>query len=1034
MLVGTLRYMSPEQSQGLPAEAPSDIFSLGLVLSEMITGRHPFHAESSIGVLHRIQSGEPAAAGAGAEIDDLILQMLQKDAAARPTASDIAARLASVDTHTRAMAYISRHVRDQPVEQDVSSSSGDSATNWRTSFVGRDAERASLRQHLEQAVAGQGTLILIGGEPGVGKTRLVLETLADARRLGCLTLAGHCYETAGTPPFIAFVELVERMARRMPTSVFRDILGDAAPEIARLVPELRRTFPDIGPPLDLPPEQQRRYLFNGVLDFVERCCRLKPLAVLLDDLHWADEPTLLLLEHLSQRLSQWPVLMLGTYRDVELDATRPFAATLETLTRQRLAHRLAVKRLPHDAVEAMLGALGGVTPPPTLVSAVYEETEGNPFFVEEVFHHLKDEGKLFDSRGRWRANLRLDEIDVPEGVRLVIGRRLKRLHETTQQTLTRAALVGRSFDLKLLEAVTDEREDALLAALEEAEAAHVIRVQSGRAIRWGFAHELIRQTLVSSIALPRRQRLHLQIAEAMERLYASSLAQHAGDLAHHFYQAGAGADSDRAIRYLTMAANTSIDASAFEEALLYLEQATAIAADGDEQRMAELHEKTGTALRSLGRGVEAMKEWNAALAIYERMESAEPAARTCHEIGNQLLWLNRWQESANSCARGLKALGNLETASASRLLALNGVIVGSSSDYAAGQTMLEDAVQIAERLGDRRLLGQVLSRRATLCNQFGEFRQSVDLGRRAADALRHAGDHWELADVLGFLELNRNYVGHLDEGAACDEELRPLAVRLGHHSALACADWASLPRDLMRTGDLETFDAAAQQKLDAWQRAGLPVFFSHLFVGAARFWKGQWRESAESFERAAAVGFYPSWFDIVWGWLFTAKAYATDDDALDLFNAKRSALPQLGKPASSGSCHFPQQAVEALAILGEKRQAHALYPVLLQLLPTRITGLTVGLLTTSAGIAAACGEDWAAAERHFEAALREAHALPYQIAQPEARRWFAWMLAERQAPGDRQRAQTLLGEATEMYRRIGMPKHIEIAERIRERL
>src|SRR5262249_51664363 len=158
------------------------------------------------------------------------------------------------------------------------------------------------------------------------------------------------YETAGTPPFIAFVELVERMARTMPTQVFRSVLSDAAPEIAKLVPELRRTFPDIGQPLELPPEQQRRFLFNCVVEFIERSCRLKPLAVLLDDLHWADETTLLLLQHLAQRLAQLPMLVLGTYRDVELDSDRPFAATLEILTRQRLAHRLGLKRLPHEAV------------------------------------------------------------------------------------------------------------------------------------------------------------------------------------------------------------------------------------------------------------------------------------------------------------------------------------------------------------------------------------------------------------------------------------------------------------------------------------------------------------------------------------------------------------------------------------------------------------------------------------------------------------------------------------------------------------
>jgi serine/threonine protein kinase/tetratricopeptide (TPR) repeat protein len=1034
-LIGTLRYMSPEQSRGLSVGAPSDVFSLGLVFFEMITGRHPFHAESSIGVLHSIQSSAPSAAGAGPEIDDLIQQMLQKDAATRPSAGEVAERLTGLATRTEAMAYVVQQVREPSLDHETSAATAnDSGRSGRTSFVGRDAERASLGRHVEQAHMGHGTLVLISGEPGVGKTRLVGQILADARARGWLSLSGHCYETAGTPPFIPFVELVERVGRAMPAAMFREVLGDAAPEIARLTPELRRTFSDIGQSLDLPPEQQRRYLFNCVVEFIERCCRLKPLVVLLDDLHWADEPTLRLLEHLAQRLPQLPMIVLGTYRDVELDADRPFAAALETLTRQRLAHRLPLKGLSEESVDAMLRALGGTAPPPPLVAAVYRETEGNPFFVEEVFHHLHDEDQLFDQKGRWRTNLRMDELNVPESVRLVIGRRLKRLQETTQHILTRAALVGRSFDLSLLTAVTDERDETLLTALEEAETAHVVRLESGRHIRWVFVHELIRQSLVARLALPRRQRLHLHTATALEHLYASSLDSHAGDLAHHFYQAGAIADPGRTIQYLSLAADQALHTSAFEEALADLERALTLSDGVDARLTADLQEKKAIALRSLGRSEDATKAWGIALAHHKQLGHIDGIARTCYEIGNQQWWLNRWRESEATCMAGLDAVVSAETANACRLLALSGYVVGANNDYSAGTRMLDDAERAAARLGDRRLLGQVLSRRAQLCNMYGEFRQAADIGERAADALREVGDLWELADALGFLELNLNYVDRLKDGVSCDEELRPLALRLGHYTALTCADWATLPRNLMQTGDLDAFDAAARQKLDMWQRAGVPLFPSHLFVAAAQFWRGQWHESVASFERAAAVGFYPSWVDMIWGWLFLAKAYVKDDGALALLDSKRSLLPSLGTPASSGSCHLPQLAVEGLAMLGQAREAYGLYPVLLQLMPMRATGFAVGLLATSAGIAAACGGEWAAAERHFETAVRQAQEMPHKIAQPETRRWYAWMLSTRGAPGDRDRARRLLGEAVDMYRAIGMPGHVEIAGRIRERL
>ena len=325
----------------------------------------------------------------------------------------------------------------------------DSATTGarRTPYVGRESERAELRRLIEAAVAGQGALVLVGGEPGVGKTRLAEEALAEARDRGCLALTGRCYEMEGTPPFIPWVEIVERSARINPAAAFREVLGDAAPEVAQLVPELRRLFPDIPQPIELPPDQQRRYLFNGFLKFVERGARVTPHMMLLDDLHWADESTLLLLQHFAQRLSQIPLLIVGTYRDVDLAIQRPFAEMLETLTRHRLAHKLALDRLGERGVAEMLKALSGQDPPTPLVNAVYAETEGNPFFTEEVFHYLAEEGRILDEHGRWRDDLRVENLEVPEGVRLVIGRRLQRLSDEARRVLTGAAIVGRSFDM-----------------------------------------------------------------------------------------------------------------------------------------------------------------------------------------------------------------------------------------------------------------------------------------------------------------------------------------------------------------------------------------------------------------------------------------------------------------------------------------------------------------------------------------------------------------------------------------------------------
>jgi len=438
-VAGTPYAMAPEQVRGDSSDARTDIWAFGILLYEMVSGAKPFIAATIPDLFSSILRDTPGPLPNTVPVPfrALIERCLEKDPERRvQRAEEVRAGLDAIQAST--------------FDGELGKTFPFTLVSGRTRFVGREPERAELHRKLERAAGGYGGLVLVAGEPGIGKTRLVEETLSHARQRGFLTLTGCCYETAGMPPYIPYVEILEQWARAVPARALQETLGDAAPEVAKLMPEVRRLFPDTPPSLELPPEQQRRYLFNRFLEFMERGCAARPLVLVLDDLQWADEPTLLLLQHMAPRLPQIPMLLLGTYRDVELDVERPFAATLELLTRQRLAHRMVLKRLAEDDVREMLGALSGQAPPNALVRIINEETEGNPFFMEEVFHHLAEEGKLFDQHGRWRADLRIDTVDVPESVRLVIGRRLGRLSEEGRQVLTRAALVGRCVDLALL--------------------------------------------------------------------------------------------------------------------------------------------------------------------------------------------------------------------------------------------------------------------------------------------------------------------------------------------------------------------------------------------------------------------------------------------------------------------------------------------------------------------------------------------------------------------------------------------------------
>jgi class 3 adenylate cyclase/tetratricopeptide (TPR) repeat protein len=902
----------------------------------------------------------------------------------------------------------------------------------RTPFVGREAERAELRRCLDQVARGQGGLVMIGGEPGVGKTRLAEELMAEARQRGMIALIGHCYEMEGAPPYIPYVEILEAAARMFPPEAFREILGDSAPEVAKLMPELRRLFPDIPASPELPPEQERRYLFNGMREFVARTGRNQPAVYVLDDLHWATEASMLLLQHIAQQLHEMPVLILGTYRDVELDVSRPLARALEELTRQRLAHRLPVKRLPEEGVSAMLRALSDQEPPKPLVDTIYSETEGNPFFVEEVFQHLAEEGKLFDAQGRWRSDLEVSELDVPEGVRLVVGRRLERVSDECRHALTTAAVVGRRFSFQLLEALGDVDADSLLDAIDEAERTQLITaLEDGPEARFTFAHELIRQTLVSGLSLPRRQRMHLRVADAIEGTYARALEEHAADLAHHLHQAGAAADPAKTVRYLSMAGERALAAAAYEDALRFYENALSLQPADDRKGRADVQFKRGLALRSLGRWDEALADWREALATYEELGDTEAVGRISSHITGQLLAGARYPEALEISRRGLIALGERVSANRCRLLVFGGWTLGGGGNYQAGETMISQALSMAEELGDRQLLGLVLAAKTAVHMWYLRPGEEVDSGLRAVELLRSAGDLWALADALWITQWVLMFLGRFDEAAELAKEGEPLALRLGYHVAVMSFRRGSSYGEFMLSGDLDRWEQFWREDLERCRSVLMPwISGSYASLGFAHFCKGRLQEGLESFQEAARLEPPGVFAGVAGAALFLGNAYIGDRDAaLSMLEQKRSALPRPGRANTWSAWMMLLLVIEGLAVLEERDEAAKLYPLALEATGTgALTVFQLGPPHKYAGIAAACGGQWEKAEEHYREALRLVHELPVVIAQPEVRRWYARMLLDRDDPGDRDKAFRLLTEAIAMYRRIGMPKHVEMAE------
>jgi len=402
-----------------------------------------------------------------------------------------------------------------------------------TAFVNRQQETTVLRGLVDRAHHGHGAVVLLGGSMGVGKTRLATEVAAYAADQGFLALSGHCYEREEPCPYLPFAEILETALSQAPSlQEFRQWLGDSAAELALILPRLRRLFPDILPPPELAPHQLRRFLFQSLTECLTRASRQTPLFLILDDLQWADEATLALVHYLATRVGHMPVIIVGTYRDDTLDMSPTLGRTLEELLRSGL-RPLKLQGLSEEAVGQMLQHLSHRQPPPPLVRVIFAQTHGNPFLVEELYHHLVAEGKMFDAAGALRVEVSVAESGVPDTVRLVLERRLGRLGDEVRTVLTAAAALGSNFRFDLLQALQDRTTpDDLLIALEQAQRLGLlVSGADGQEASFAFAHDLMRQTLLANMSVPRRRLLHVRADEALTQGHTARESQHAVTIA-----------------------------------------------------------------------------------------------------------------------------------------------------------------------------------------------------------------------------------------------------------------------------------------------------------------------------------------------------------------------------------------------------------------------------------------------------------------------------------------------------------------------
>jgi len=447
---------------------------------------------------------------------------------------------------------------------------------YRNIFVGRQVELSALTDTFDIAVVGKGSLVMVAGEPGIGKTALCEQLSTYVISKGGKTLWGHCYEEGSLSlPYLAFIEAIRSYILDRETDDLKKDLGSGASDVARIVPEIREKL-NIEPRESQNPEEDRYRLLQAVSSFLTNVAAVKPMCVILEDLHDADKGTLEMLSYVSRNVGNTRLLMVGTYRDVEVDRSHPLSAALAELRRISPFGRVLLRGLTIDEIRRMISEITREEIPVSVAETLHRQTEGNPLFLQEVVRYLVEEDLLMRREGRWRpAGDTTLEMSIPEGLRDVIGKRLTLLSNECNQLLSTAAVIGREFRLELLQKVAGISDDELINGLEEARRAAVVEERSGpgAVVTYRFAHAFFRQTLYEEMIAPRRIRLHRQVARALEEIYASRLPEHAAELAEHFSHSSDSSDLKKAVDYGEMAAERATDVFAYGEAVRLMQQA-----------------------------------------------------------------------------------------------------------------------------------------------------------------------------------------------------------------------------------------------------------------------------------------------------------------------------------------------------------------------------------------------------------------------------------------------------------------------------
>lgn len=792
-LVGTVFYLAPELAMGQPYDGRADLYALGVLLYELTTHRLPFDGDDPLAVISQhlhapvvppraIKPDLPPA------LDGLIVELLAKKPEDRPaTAGAVKARLDQI--------RLSPLPGEPEGEDDAHLSLLDRIVRGR--LIGREREMADAAGAWRRARDGESQVLLVSGEPGIGKSRLARELTALAEVSGGRVFTGECYAEGGAP-YAPIAQMIQ--ASLVATEYKLSLSSLALNDLLTLAPAVRERFPEARPNPTLDPQAEQQRLFESMVEWALSVSARNPGLLLVEDAHWADNATLGLLRHLARRSRslRLRLLIVLTYRETELDEQHALNDLLTDLNRDRLTKRIKLGRLSREQTGAMLGVMFEAAAMPDFLNGIYRETEGNPFFIEEVCKALVEEGQLVFGEGGWqRPNMA--DIQVPQSIRLAIQARVSKLPQAAQDALRLAAAFGREFDFDLLQRATELPEDQLIESLEQAVRAQLVseapeRKRTG-VERFAFVHALIPAALRDGVSGLRRHRLHRKAAAALE-------AMRPDDFEALAYQYAEGGDEEQARAYYVRAGARAQKVFANTDAIKFYSEALTLFGENDPARFEVLAARAAVYDVMANRPAQ-RADGEAMLAIAERLDEdekrfdayivladvqAESEPRRAMEPATRALAIARSIPDPVREARAQQRIGGVDTmrgeygaaraaleasiaqfraaglkAEAASSLHMLSLALGRNGQVAEARRAVEESIALSREMGDRRQEAIGLRRLGIMADIQGEVAASLQYNTQALALHRALGDRAQEVNALANLSGIYAELGNWDE-------------------------------------------------------------------------------------------------------------------------------------------------------------------------------------------------------------------------------------------------------------------------------